>query len=178
MKTFFFFITFLFLSPIQGTKQAYNFYLENQSIKYKKVFIVDSLNQSELISKLNAYLPTVSGLRNVQFNGDVFTGQIDKLIVNYKKYGGKWATTWTVLNYPMNGNLIVQVKDNKYRLIITDIEFISTYPYVVIDFDKDLTKKKGTILTTNKVALRGLEYLDKFLTDKFTITKRKVDNNW
>ena len=178
MKTLMFMITFLFLAPMQGEKQAYNFYLENQSIKYIKIFKIDGLNQSELISKLNAYLPTVAGLRNVQFNGNVFTGQIERLTVNYKKYGGKWATTWTALNFPMYGNLTIQIKDNKYRVIIMDIEFISTSPSLVIDFNRDLTKKKGTKLTTNKVVLRGLEYLDKFFTDKFTITERKVDDNW
>ncbi len=170
----------ILLLLVQSTEeqQAQNFYLENQSIKYKKVFEMNELNQSVIVEKLNTYLPTVSGLTNIQFNGNVFTGQINILTVNYRRYGGKWATTWGALNHPMNANITIQVKDNKYRLVITDIKFISTSPYCVIHINKSATKKKGTKITKNKLVLKGLEYIDKFFTEKFTITEKQINENW
>ncbi len=163
---------------LQDEQQIHNFYLEKQSVQYKKAFELEDTNDSVMVEKLNTYLPTVSGLTNIQYNGNVFTGRIEKLTVDYKKYGGKWGTTWIALNHPMNGNLTIQVKDNRYRVIITDMEFISASPYIVIDVNSAATKKRGTELTTNKTVSQGLEYLDKYFTDKFTITEQQLDDDW
>ena len=172
------FTMLLFAIVLQDEQQISNFYLENQSVQYRKVFELNNTSDSVMIKKLNSYLPTVSCLTNIQFNGNVFTGRIENLTVDYKKYGGRWGTTWIALNHPMNGNLTIQVKNNKYRVIISDMEFISTSPYIVYDVNGTVTRKRGTEFSANNTIIQGLDFLDKCFTEKFTISEQQLDDNW
>ncbi|MFN3801343.1 hypothetical protein [Belliella pelovolcani] len=174
-----FLLIFVFLNSYQTEKEIHNFHLENQTIQYIKVFELKEFSENELIDKLNGYLPTVSGVSNIHFNGTVFTGKIENLEIDFKKYGGKWGTTWIPIQYPMNANLTIQVKDNRYRLLISNIECsMQVPPRTVFDFNSMATVKRGTEISTNKTIVQGLKYTDQFLTDKFNISNKQLDNDW
>ncbi|MCM0041825.1 MAG: hypothetical protein NBV61_03545 [Algoriphagus sp.] len=168
-----------FLLPFFVEAQVSNFHLESGSIQYQRIYDVDGVSEDQLIEKLNSRLPSVSGLRDMNFNGSVFTGRIEGLMIDYKKFGGKSMTTWTALNFPMNAILTIQVKDNRYRVLLTDIEtkgddlLIGTYI-----FNSLVTKNKGTELTTNKTVLNGLDLIDKFLFEKFNFNSAQIEDDW
>jgi hypothetical protein len=172
-----FFLFFLF--PFFVEAQVSNFHLESGSIQYQRIYDVDGVSEDQLIEKLNSRLPSVSGLRDMNFNGSIFTGRIEGLMIDYKKFGGKSMTTWTALNFPMNAILTIQVKDNRYRILLTDIEtkgddlLIGTYI-----FNSLVTKNKGTEITANKTVLSGLDLIDKFLFEKFNFSPAQIEDDW
>jgi len=63
-------------------------------------------------------------LPNIQFNGIVFTVILENMTINYKKYGEKWGIVWLYLKFPLNANATFQVKENSYKLILPNIQFI------------------------------------------------------
>lgn len=169
----------LFLFPFFVEAQVSNFHLESGNIQYQRIYDVDGVSEDQLIEKLNSRLPSVSGLRDMNFNGSVFTGRIEGLMIDYKKFGGKSMTTWTALNFPMSAIITIQVKDNRYRILLTDIEtkgddlLIGTYI-----FNSLVTKNKGTEITTNKTVLSGLDLIDKFLFEKFNFNSAQIEDDW
>jgi hypothetical protein len=158
-----------------------NFYFKDGKIQYEKIYEIEGGTEQELNQKLQSFLPTISGLK-FDFNETGFAGKIQNVIIDYKKFGGKYMTTWIPLNYPLNGSISIQVKGNRYRFLLSDIETRENEFSDPILFDVYLTKNKGTEFTTNKTILSGLELLDKFLTDKFDLLlfkgDKKVDDDW
>jgi hypothetical protein len=167
----------VFSSNVKSQSTFSNFNLKDGVIKYERVYEIDGETEQQLIDKLNGYLPSVSGLRDVVFNGNVFTGRIERDMVDYQKYGGKRMSTWIPLNYPMNGIFTIQIKENRYRLLITDIETKEDEFSQPVRFNFYLTKNKGTSFTSNKTMLNGMEFVDKFLFDKFNILN-KTEDDW
>jgi len=182
-----FILTFIIFSLlIEDVDPVHNFYLENQKVQYRKVFEVEFLSEDELIDKLNGYLPTISGLENINFNGTVFTGFINEWDIDIKKYGARSISSWVMLSQKMNSKLTIQVKENRYRIVLSDIQFIAydpldftnSKPFSVTEMNYVATKKNGTEFSTSNTVLNGLELLDKFLTDKFEISFDQLDDDW
>lgn len=155
-----------------------NFYLENQTVQYKRVYEIEGISEESLIEKLNGYLPSVSGLREINFNGSIFTGRVEKLMIDYKKFGGKWGNTWTALNFPINAILTIQVKENRYRVTLSDIQVEGPPGYGASNFDDLVTRKNKTEFIENKIVLNGMELMDKFLEEKFNLNSEKLDEDW
>lgn len=159
--------------------EFHNFNIEDYSVQYKKIFDLPETSENEIINNLNSYLPTISNLTYLQFNGNVFTGKIEGLFINYKKFGAKWAKTWLALNHPMYGNLTIQVKDNKYRVIITEMEFFTTNVNLIYKVNNTInTNNNTTEFSKNKTIQQGLELMDLFFTEKFTFNKDKITEDW
>jgi hypothetical protein len=180
-------LTFIIFSLLPINEESiYNFHLESQAVQYRKVFEVEFLSEDELIDKLNSFLPTFSGLSNIQFNGTVFSGYINEWDIDIKKYGAKGISSWVMLSQKMNSKLTIQVKENRYRIVLSDIQFIAydpldfnnSKPFSVTEMNNVATKKRGTEFSTSNTVLNGLELLDKFLTDKFDISIDQLDDDW
>jgi hypothetical protein len=163
-------------STVSDIEEINNFSIENRSVVYVKVFEINDCDSITIIEKLNSYLPTISGLSLVEFNGNVFTGKIEHLMVDYGKYGGKILRVWVALNNPMYANLTIQIKDFKYRVIISDMEFV--HSSMVFDMNSMATNKERTSFIDKKVLLQAMEYIDLYMTDKFTISNEKITDDW
>jgi hypothetical protein len=148
--------------------------LKEGKIQYEKIYEIDGGTEQELNQRLESFLPTILGLK-FDFDEKGLTGKIQNVIIDYKKFGGKYMTTWIPLNYSLNGNVSIQVKGNRYRLLLTNIETKENEFTEPILFDVYLTKNKGNEFTSNKIILNGLELLDKFLTEKFDLLLYKGD---
>lgn len=166
-------------TTLENFTEFHNFNIEDYSVKYKKVFDLPETSENEIINNLNNYLPTFSNITDLQFNGNVFTGKIERLFINYKKFGAKWAKTWLALNHPMYGNLTIQVKDNKYRVIISEMEFFTTNVNLIYHVNSTITTNNDiTEFSRNKTIQQGLELMDLFFTEKFTFNKEKITEDW
>jgi len=137
---------------------------------------MNNSNSQEIIDKLNSYLPTIVGISNIQFNGNVFTGNIDNLMIDYKKFGGKILSVWTALNNPMFAKLTIQIKDNRYRVIITDIKCV--HDILEYNFNSSTTINERTSFINKKILIQGLGYVDSYFSEMFTIKNDKISDEW
>lgn len=178
MKLFAILIAGLIIVPGQNKEQFRNFHIKDQSVVYSKVFELEGYDEFELVEKFNAYLPTLPGITNVQFNGNVFTGFMERVSFDCRKYNKNMFVPWAPLNYPFYGNVTIQVKDNKYKVVITNIEFVSPNTLTVIDLNSSATKRRGKSLRKGGQIGGAMECLNSYFTDKFTITKVDLENEW
>lgn len=161
-----------------NSNMIYNFYIENNGVIYKNVYEVAGLSESQITEKLNLLLSTSTGLTNLKYSNNEFTGRIENLTIDYRKFGGKLFTAWTALNSPMFGNLKVQVKESKYRIIISEIELIEPSPYLIYNLSSSSTTDNRTRFTNKKPILQGLEFIDKSMIEKFQLISETTNDNW
>lgn len=171
------------LSPnVQDSVLGTDIILKNNEIIFQKTYSSELL-KSELIEKLKIYLPTIKNFQLSELsnqNDDQFSGKLTDYMVNYRKYGGTLMGTMIALNYPLTANVIIQVKDNKYRVTISNFIFkgiqVSSQSYDVA-LDEALTKSKRTKIQSNKTSINAANYLNKELTDIFDLkNKKKIDD--
>jgi hypothetical protein len=153
-----------------------NFNLKDGVVKYERIYEIENISEEKLIINLNGFLNSNMGLRDLQLNGSSFTGRIDGMMIDWKKYGGKAMTLWNSLHFPLGGFLSIQVKENRYRIIISEIT-LSSDGGLTYTLNNDATKNSGSIFTTNKTILNGMEIMDKFFFDKFNVVK-EIDSDW
>ena len=166
----------LLLLPALAFGQTSNFHLSEGVMQYRNIFTYDSLNVDNLESRLKASLPVVYGLSNIQFESGLIRGDIKALTANYKQYGATWAGSWLMLGYPMDGKFLIEIKDGKYRLTVTDLSLKG--PQYPVNLANSVTKRNATEFTSNRVLLEALEYINKDFTDRFAIPKTQAKSDW
>jgi len=164
-----------------------NFVIENNSVVYKKVFELPNQTETELKKNILSFISKVPNVSNVRVIGDEIFGDINNLKVNYSKYGGSYMTTLILLNHSMFGKLIVQTKDNKYRVLIKDIYFIDDVSLLSMttkkemdnrtDFTYFVTKNDKSEFRTNNTFKKGLGYMNNYFTEIFTYSNT-IKENW
>ena len=163
-----------------------NFVIENNSVVYKKVFELPNQTETELKKNILSFISKVSNVSNVRVIGDEIFGDITNLKVNYSKYGGSYMTTLILLNHSMFGKLIVQTKDNKYRVLIKDIYFIDDVSLLSMttkkemdnrtDFTYFVTKNDKSEFRTSNTFKKGLGYMNNYFTEILTFSNTTKDN--
>ena len=122
----------------EGINSVENFVIENNGVVYKKIFDLPNQSETELKKNILSFISKVPNVSNVRVIGDEIFGDISNLKVNYKKYGGSYMSTLILLNHSMFGKLIVQTKDNKYRVLIKDIYFIDDVSLLSLNSKKEM----------------------------------------
>ena len=163
-----------------------NFVIENNSVVYKKVFELPNQTETELKKNILSFISKVPNVSNVRVIGEEIFGDITNLKVNYSKYGGSYMTTLILLNHSMFGKLIVQTKDNKYRVLIKDIYFIDDVSLLSMttkkemdnrtDFTYFVTKNDKSEFRTSNTFKKGLGYMNNYFTEIFTFSNTTKDN--
>ncbi len=165
---------------LQDSIAGSSFLLKNNEVIYSKVFDSE-LNKSALLEKLQSTLPNIG---NFEYkvdapNTDKINGVLTGSTVNYRKYGGTLMGTNIIMNYPLYGNVVVQIKDYKYRVVITNLNY-KNIPEPIgqgkfdLLLDDAVTKKKRTEFRTNTQVIAVLNYIDKHFTDLFDIKAIKA----
>lgn len=162
----------------KNTFSQSNFTASENNLTWQKIFDLDSINNTIIIKHLNQK-PSISNIYEItnQISADVTNDQVD-----YKNYGGKTMNTLIVLNHKLHAKLIIDIKENKYRVTIKNINFTddwsiaSANPFNNSDSKlEDYALKSNGDIRKNNTILKGLEYLDKHFTEQFTITTTKDD---
>jgi hypothetical protein len=175
-----FLLTFLLL-PAIAFGQAENPYkylkLDNGSVFFERVYNIDSASAQEVESLLISKVPSVKDLSEFSRSSDVITGRLKDCLVDYKRYGGKWGNTLVLLNHPMFASISIVWKENKYRVTVSNIYFM-TAGFGKMKLDDTITKKRGQEFDQNNIVLRGGTYLEQYLSDLFDFSKAKPKSDW
>jgi hypothetical protein len=161
----------------QDSIEKTSFYLKDTRIVYQKVF-TSRLPQKELSEQVYRLLSTAKnfrfdfdGISNVEFYGRLRLHQFDGV-----RYNTTLFNSPILLNLPLNAIVVVQVKDFKYRLTISEVEFIgkeTTYP-----LDNQLTQYNRSKLNLTKSNSKLATYLDKDFTDLFEVKNTVIASDF
>lgn len=155
-----------------------NYTVSERTVTYSKVYDVPGKSAAEI---KNILVSSFSGVPRVTLNQNTISdnqvvGTLTDHMINFRKYGGKWGTTSIWVQYPISGKFTFQIKDNKYRVVVTDI--ISTAsPALIYSFNADFATKENTLRgVSSKTGYLGYYYFAKSVDELFTAQKPLQDN--
>lgn len=162
----------LFLGSLSATAQEsqYNFVLQDGKVYWQKVY--ENIDNSETISFFTNGIFKITRQDSTTITGETTSNELP-----FKKHG--YSRGWVRFTY-LNPCVIyfsVDVKDNKYRVTISNIiwstsmYFMGTMVPETIDITKSTLNKKGKL--TNH-ALNDFEMLNKIMLDMFDATKNEA----
>ncbi|HTN00206.1 MAG TPA: hypothetical protein VL088_15725 [Pedobacter sp.] len=180
---------FLLLTPISLFAQTDNIQdsipgtsiiLKNNEVIFSKVY-ESEFDKDILVEKLSVF---ISGISNLEYNFNTsnpyqLNGNLNGNTVNYRKYGGTLMGTNILLNYPIYANVVIQIKDNRYRVLVSNMNY-KNVPNAMshnnVDYllDDLVTRKKRTSFRTASESIRVLEYIDRHLSDIFDLNVQNV----
>lgn len=170
------------LLPLYGFSQLKqtdtNFFIENNKVIWQKIYELPNTNADSIYKIFQKKVLINLKTQNQQYLDNILNFEIVDDLVNYKKYGGTNMGTAMYAQYFFNYLAVVEFKENKYRVTIKEINIDNKSSF---SRDKGLleeyiTKRKNSEFVTNSIAVRGLTYIDKHLTEKFSIPADKKDN--
>lgn len=171
-------IIFLVISlmPISSMAQvAENLKLENKQIIFEKVYSLDSLESSKVEKVLTLNIPKIQDLTGFSKTNEIIIAKISNANIDYRKYGGKWGNTSTILNYPFFCDVSIVWKDQKYRVTISNMYFFSN-PLGNVKASEIFTSDKGTEFNHSNICTKALYYIDSYLSDLFKISTSTKDD--
>jgi len=154
-----------------------NFKVANQEIIYQKIFTQDSIT----VAKLETYYKSLAYVSNIESKSDGLQFDMSDITVDYKKFQFSQVNTHIVLQTgKYSGKVAISVKDGKYRITISAIQFTGNLGYKIVKEKDDLTsyatKNSGTALSEDWCKPNVLGLLDKAFTDKLEV--KKTDDEW
>ncbi len=164
----------LLLLPTSLLAQYDYLKFENSQIFFEKVYQLDSLSSEDIEQILIVTIPKIKDLSGFEKTQEIIVAKIHNAYIDYKKYGGKWGTTETILNYPFFSNVSIVWKDGRYRVTVSNIYFDANR-YGTMKCTDLLTKKKGTELSTDKSIIAAGQYIEKYLSDLFLVKQELSD---
>jgi hypothetical protein len=154
-----------------------NFKVAEQELIYQKVFVKDSITVATL-EKYYKALPYVSSL---EAKPDGIQFDMNDITVDYKKFQYVQVNTHIVMQTgKYSGKVSVSVKDGKYRVTVTAIQFTGNLGYKHLKEKDSLTryatKNSATAIHEDWCKPNVLGLLDKAFTDKLEL--KKTEDEW
>ena len=158
----------------------YNFVIEDDgSVFYKKIFSFEKDITEEKIINYFINLPNIKFdegdiIRQtvVGTNGDV-NGVLNSLVISPKKYGIEFEEFSFDNKILLNANLILQFKNNRYRVLIHSFELREVGDAIFTTFEMDFIEDGEFINHTD--LRRILQTVNLHLNDLFTVKSEEVD---
>jgi len=163
--------------PVQDSILGTSFILKDHSVIFQKVY-PSALSKDQLISRLKYFLPTVKNFKLSALtieNSDLLTGRIVDFMVNYQKFGGSDDYNTSMLAYPIQANVIIQIKDNKYRVTVSEIifkGFQNSSPIIAINTPLDdlVSRNQRTKVRTADRYLKIAKFVNDDLSMSFDVS--------
>ena len=127
-------------------------------------------------------------IKDVMFFSEIVTetdnsivGKFENIEPMWKESGFKFSAygAFFATKVSLSGKLIVEVKDNRYRVTITDITIVSSITNSIYNKPTNpfpyITNKKGVIKKDNISSIKIYNYT---FNKKFTLIKKKVNDKW
>jgi hypothetical protein len=154
-----------------------NFKTAEQEIIYQKVITADGIT----VATLETYYKTLPYIANLEVKPDGLQFSMNDINVDYKKFQFTQVNTHIVLQTgKFTGKVSVDVKDGKYRITVTAIQFTGNLGYKIVKEKEYLTayatKNSGTVLVPDWCKPNLLGLLDMAFTDK--LEKRETEEEW
>jgi len=173
-------ITFSTLAQIKHPDT--DFYLQNGKVYWQHVYEVPGKNTDELIKYFEKEVMINFKQDNFQIIDNTISFTINDDKINFRKYGGTAMGTvlFTLAFY--NYLVVIDFKEGKYRVSVKEI-FIDNKIFGPGQssgyLEEFITKKKGSMFTTNGLATTGLIYNHKYFLEKFERnTTESIKKEW
>lgn len=146
-------------------------------MSFERVFELDSLSSADIEKKLIQFVPGRPGISSFYQSGDLMTAKIEHGKIDYKRFGNKWGGTCSYFNFPLFANVAINIKDGKYRVIVTNMIF-KTESNVLGDVEAEFctSNMNHTKWTTSKVSTSSAKVLQAYLSDLFAV--KPVSDDW
>lgn len=163
------------LDSVQGTSVV----LKNYEVIFQKVY-TSKLTADELGDQLFKLLSTTKGFRfdrRISPDGDQLIGRLVCYEVDARRYNGYTVFgAGGILSYPVDASVIVNVKDFKYRVTVSELSFNNMPTQVKGEFrdiklSDYITKKNRSRFGTGKSDQKIARAIDQDLSDKFDLQK-------
>lgn len=162
------------------------FFLKKRNVFFQKVFS-SNLRKEELSDKIYTLLNTKREFKidkNSFTSDDEFFGRLFQHKFDALKYDATSLLTPTALGYPINARVAIQIKDYKYRVTITEINFKEynkdpkgTLPADIL-LDNYVTQKNRTKIKLSKSNVKIATYLDRDFTDMFDLNSSLISGDF
>lgn len=153
-------------------------FLKNRNIIYQKVFS-SNLTKEDLADKVATLLSTTRDFRFARgnhFSDWEFFGRLSDHKFDLGKFNTGVFNTPTIFGVPMNAVVVVQVKDYKYRITISEMVFklpkdnVRKEPEDLL-LDDLITQKGRSLIKQSKSNIKIAGMLDQELTDIFDLNR-------
>lgn len=153
-------------------------FLKNRNVIFQKVFTSD-LQKEELADRINTLLSKTADFRfdrGCYTSEGEFIGRIIQHKFDVRKYETSMFGTPAALMYPLNASVVVQIKDYKYRVTISEINFKESRkeakeePIDVL-LDDYITQKNRSKIKAGKSNVKLAGYLNRDFSDMFDLNQ-------
>ncbi|RAJ35687.1 hypothetical protein [Pedobacter cryoconitis] len=167
--------TFVF-PGIQDSIPGTSLILKNNILLFQKVYS-SALNKEELASALRSFLPTVNSFELSDVTNQTtyqLKGKISNYFVNFLKYGDGYRGVAYLIYFPLNADVLIQIKDKKYRVTISNLIVQQYYESSIINKDNAalesfLTKDDRSKIQKSNKLMKTAQYINYELTTSFDL---------
>lgn len=99
-----------------------NFKYTGNEVQYEFIYDVDA-DSIKLLGRLSAFVPLIRGAKDILTGDGQISGRVENAQVNYKAHGFKRANLSVLMDDPVSYGFLVQIKDGKYRVVLSGIYF-------------------------------------------------------
>lgn len=164
---------------VQDSLLGTSLLIKENAVVFSKTY-ASELSKDDLTQRLKEFLPSVKNFQLTDLSNQnkyQFSGRLASFVVNYRKYGGSLMGTPTILNSALDGDVIIQVKDNKYRVIVSNIVFkdvsLLSGDKSNIVLDDFMTKSKRTAFRSMGNIISIGKYIDQDFTGSFDVSANR-----
>jgi hypothetical protein len=105
-----------------GQDSPYKYWqVENKAVYFDAVYEDPGKDTKQIKEELLSFIPTVKGVTDVQENSAGLTAKLEGYDCDYKAMGYNRMNAPIYILQKKSGNISVQVKDGKYRVVISNI---------------------------------------------------------
>jgi hypothetical protein len=167
------------LPLVSFAQSRHNFLIKNGMVYYQQVFEWPGLSRAEILQQLSENLPLVPYVNSVHAEQGYCTAAISNMRINS-------PTLVSILNDFMFATVVIQVKDEKYRVIIKDIYFVSVEENNnrTIDFSRSVSKtgwfdhREVKEFSDNLNVEVVLRQMDEYFTSLFAFSEAGQHEVW
>lgn len=169
-------------AAFQDSVPQTSFYLKDRRVIFQKVY-TSKLPQKELSDKLFTLLNTTTGFRFDldQPSAADFYGQLCNYRFDRERYGATIFNSPILLAIPINARVVVQVKDFKYRITVSEVVFTdySVQGSLIEELlEKSVMEKGGSKFKIDKTSLKLANYLNTDFTSLFSLDRSALTSDF
>lgn len=170
---------------IQDSIAGSSLILKNNVLFFQKAYS-SALNKDGLVNALKSFLPTVNSFELSDVTNQTtyqLKGKISNYFVNYRKYGDGNSGVSNLIDFPLNADVLIQIKDGKYRVTISNLVVQQYYESSILNkentaLESFITKNDRSKIQKNNKSVKTLRYIDNELNFAFDLnsTAKITDN--
>lgn len=125
--------------PNVPTEELNNFIVSNSGLVWQRVYDIDMSSE-----QIEDFFKSRGFMKLTQEDKGQLVFEINKLNLNVKKRYSYWITP-IIMNYPMSAFVLIQCKDGKYRVTLSNITFTPPFNYQASNTITTNENFKGTL---------------------------------